>query len=416
MRCLTKKLCGSLFALGLAALWTTAARAQCTTTCTNTPATYIGGNAGDVAVMTVPPNPTIFQSALQQMISPLAEDPGNPYIHTKLLYDGSGSNFTETFPTDVSLVPSHTTGEPHSCSRPISPYFLQRLAPGAGIYQEDAEPGILVRGMGYPYCNVPADGYHLNSFLNDDIPGGSCEKLLVDYCGVPVDPVQDRTVFNEGNAIASLNAAWNIGYGYCMDIIGGTEAEVLAFIGIQGLGCGGTPEYVSCERAGWQLVNEMLFKAYPTQYVTDPGFFEVGPPAPNGEWYMDGWSDFNPGGPPPNPSGPFPPPNADAWWGTMLGAGKANYQTEPDGTICPGACDDGGCNNPPLGCEPWAPTAWTANLPQNILNAAGRLGYEMDTVVLGSGIAQSSTTCTTTCQEDYYAPDPGGGPLMTEGD
>src|ERR1700722_417675 len=188
-------------ALGLVGLWGASASAQMqcpgncgmtcntVTTCTYVPAAY-EGSAGDVAV--IQENlaaPTQSQTWLNSILGPL--DP-QLNVHAKLLYDSTGSNFTETFPDGTTPPTSHTTGEPHYCSRPISPYYLARLSPGSsgntatGTYYEDAQANAqLVRSFGTPYCQVPADSYHINSFLNDDVPGGSCERLLVDYCNVP---------------------------------------------------------------------------------------------------------------------------------------------------------------------------------------------------------------------------------------
>ena len=147
---------------------------------------------------------------------------------------------------------------------------------------------------------------------------------------------------------------------------------------------------------------------------------------------MNGWSDFNVLGPPPNPAGPFPPPNYNTWATypspkTMLGAAKSNGAVMPNppnpgcsaysgSSEAPGTCDNGGCNsfptsisgastNPVSGAAACiVPNNFTANIPQNILYAATRLGKTVQTVVVGSGITAGYTTyvpstCTRPCED-----------------
>jgi hypothetical protein len=409
----TTNVCSGAFVLGLAGLWSTSAHAipSCGSCeyvpeeCTTIPARYTAGTNGDVAVNTLSENPSIFQQTVDDLLKQLNPLGGPIYIHTKALNNSSGYTFAETFPSSTPPL-SYTTGEPHACSRPLSPYYLQRLSPGAGTYVEDAQPGVLVKAFAQVNCAPPAESYRINSFIspNDsNMLGGSCEKELVDYCHVPVDANLDRTPFAQKDAVNALTAAWNAGYDYCMGIIGSSITEILASLGIEGVGCGGSPESVTCDRVGWQIVNELLFKAYPVGYInpSNPLYgYEAGLLSPDGvDHYEDGWSDFDVGGAPPNPNGPFPPANYNTWSGTVLGAAKVNYQSEPtQETMCPGQCNTTGCNGPPIPCSPWVPTSWKGNLPINVLNAAARQGKTVANggivnVSVNSGITPGSTTC-----------------------
>jgi hypothetical protein len=352
------------------------------------------------------------------------------YVHDKLLVTPpagipAGSYLAETFPGPTPPI-SHDTGEPHPCSKVLSPFYLQRLEPGAGDYYEDAEPGILVKNFGTKNCSLKADGYHLHSIFDDAVPGGSCEKELVDYCGVPVEnnpynsSAGDRTVFNGTLGFAALTAAFNGVYNDCIQVIDNWYSAW------DWAGCDFTAEQIMCDRAAWQVTNEVLMKAYPQEYY---GLGANGPGT-----FMEGWSDFNVIGPPPvwGLTG-NPPPNYNNWSGTMMGSAKSNGQLMPNppysgcnvapplyngSSVAPGNCDTGSCNGPPVkefypqgnasGESCWAPPAFTANIPQNILNAATRLKAVQQTVAVGSGITASYDTCTScticvntkTCDED----------------
>jgi hypothetical protein len=235
---------------------------------------------------------------------------------------------------------------------------------------------------------VPSDGYHIASVLQDRIPGGTCEKELVDYCGVPVEynaypTAGDRTFYTATEGYDALYNAFSVLYGVCMDTLASSWPPF-------GIGCGGTGTQVACERAAWEVINEVAFPAYPLVYFSlDGNGYGVQP---------QGWSDFNVLGPPPNPAGPFPPPNYNVWSGTVLGDAKTNGQeymeTPTQAAYVPGACDSGGCNNFPINYSGWTPANFTANLPQNIVNAGERLGKEIVPVAVGSGIAAGYNTCT----------------------
>ena len=374
------------FVLGLAALWSPKADA-CTAaceTCSYVPAAYTSANNGDVAL-------TVNSGdAAGRAMAPIATPLGMTYYHAKILNDTTGQNFTETF-WDGSIPPaSESTGEESPCSKPMSPFWVQRSYPGTGTnggrFHEDAVPGVLVENFGTPSCTVPARAevpYLFNSFLHDDVAntfGGSCEKELTVFCGVPVNDAYtgsggDRVDYGAQTLFNALNAVFGESYGICMGTIGSTAPEVLSFLGIEGLGCGGVSEAVMCDRVAWQIVNEILYKAYPQEFY--------GLDACNGAhcgWMNDAdgdrnsFTDFLVAGPPQPVTGPYPPPNYYYWpdvnpngtliagdWppsaalsGMMLGAAKSNDQMTPGntatgagGAVIPGGCT-GSCNQAPI--------------------------------------------------------------------
>ena len=418
----TTRTCSAAFVLGLAALWSADAVAEqlppqppvcgdfCES-CVYTPARFTAGAAGTVALSQN--SGDTAAAALKPILGAL----GATYYHAQILYDASGDHFTETEWNGVTPPASNSTGEPHVCSRLISPYYLASLSPGAvtDIAEDAPVPATLIAGFGTAGCSVPADGYHLASFTQDAIPGGSCEKLLTDYCGVPVNKgtcalgicgsahaTGDRQTFNGSQAFAAVNAVFNDAYEACMGTISGSYITIL---GVGGIGCGGSSEQTMCERAGWQAVNEGWYPAYPAEYcpVGDSGCsFEHGNLAPNGvDYYLDGWSDFHTVGQAPPVIGVYPPAGYNTWTGTMLGAGKMNYESTgvagSVGSLCPGAQNTTGANNMPLACSAYEPASWVGNLPDNIANAAGRLGRAKVAVTSTSGYAAGYSTC----QETY---------------
>jgi hypothetical protein len=379
------------------------------TTCVYKPARYTSAVAGDVAMNTIASaNPAVqaFLSAMATGFSPQVPG-GLTYTHTKLLTDASGNHFTETFPAEMP--PSaHTTGEDW-CSRPISPFFLARLSPGTasyadtaagssysvstgpGVFYEDAEPGALVASFGTAGCTLAPEPYAINSFLHDDVTGGSCEKALVDHCGVPVNQGLttsggDRTSYNHQTFVNVATNVWNAAYDACQNL----QSDLSWFVRLgESLECGGVSISQLCGRMAWQVVNEIAFKANP---------MEDNPPA-----YQSGWSDVLVSGAGVSQNGPYPPANYNVWTGgPWLGASKTNFQVYPIGNCPPGvscspyyaSCQSGNANGPPVTCPAWGPTAWTANVPDNIVHAAHRLGSTVTSVASGAGITAGSTTCT----------------------
>ena len=184
----------------------------------------------------------------------------------------------------------------------------------------------------------------------------------------------DRATSTAAESTNAINAVFAGVYQACMGVIGSSWP-------FDGWGCGGTSEETACQRVAWQVVNTAYYPAEPLQT----------------EAHWDGRSNYNVLGPPPNPNGPWPPPNYQATSGTMLGASKTIWETQSSSYLCAGACNDGGCNTTPSGtwsCAGGAyqPSAFTANIPQNILNAAKRLGNTPVTVTVGSGITAGYDT------------------------
>jgi hypothetical protein len=381
-----KSVGGGFVVLGLAALWADDAAAQdCGVETVYTPPRFTNGNPGDVALI------GNSGSAASQALAPIAATLGMTYFHTSMVYSSIGQ-MTETYWNGIAPPSSSQTGEPHICSRVMSPWYLARLGPGAWAGWNDVVPANLVKGLRTTACTPVARGgtnpygtkdtYHFNSFLHDDVPGGSCEKMLVDDCGIPVEynttAGGDRTVYNGSQFFSVVEAVWQEAYKNCEEVIGGSWPW-------EGVGCGGTGTTTACQRAAWQVVNEIVYKAQPLQ-----------PDAASD----DGWSDFNSG----NPS---------VWSGTMLGAGKTIWETEPTGGLCPGACNNGGCNNAPISCSAYAPATWVANVPDNIAHAAKRLNPNNSASLPGytvAGVIAPGYNTTTT-----YPPCPSGESCTYEG-
>src|SRR3569833_2619125 len=131
------------------------------------PAAYTNSAAGDVALTT----------AESQLVQGLSQTLGLTYGHAAMLYDNSGYVFTEDTVNNASPPSSDSTGEPHICSRVISPYYLQRLSPGVINHgARDARSGVLVKGGARASCVAPVDSYHINS-TKYRLRGGSCAAL-----------------------------------------------------------------------------------------------------------------------------------------------------------------------------------------------------------------------------------------------
>jgi hypothetical protein len=379
------KVGGAFVILGLAASWSASALAggagsECGQVCVWTPARFTNGNPGDVALI------GNSGSAAGEALAPIAGALGLTYFHAEMIANSAGG-MTETYWNGIAPQSSAQTGEPHVCSRVMSPWYLARLGPGAWSGWDDVAAAMLVKGFRTTACTPVARGganpygtydtYHFNSFLHDDVPGGSCEKMLVDDCGVPVEynttAGGDRTVYNGTQYFSAVNAIWQSAYTSCEAVIGSSWPW-------GGVGCGGTSTTVACERAAWQVVNEIAYKAQPLQ--------------PDASW-DDGWSDFNSG-------------SHTVWTGTMLGAGKTIWESTPTGGLCAGACNDGGCNNAPIACSSYEPSSWVANVPDNIVHAAKRLNPSNSASLPGytvaGVVAAGYNTCTTypTCNAGYY--------------
>src|ERR1700722_11607515 len=113
------RICSGAFALALAGLWCEEADAtplpplpptchSCEVCgkappCTTIPARYTSGAAGEVAVIQEPSTgATTDQQFVAAIVGALgqltAHENGEPSVHAKQLFDGSGNKFTETIP------------------------------------------------------------------------------------------------------------------------------------------------------------------------------------------------------------------------------------------------------------------------------------------------------------------------------
>ena len=225
--------------------------------------------------------------------------------------------------------------------------------------------------MGKAACVVAADSYHFNSFMHDDLVGGSCSKLLVDECGVAVSATFDRPTYTSTDSWNVLNAVWQMAYGQCMGTIDYGFIDQLA--------CGGTSTEDMCGRSAHQVVNEMVYKAYPEeQRVYSIGMSctsTTGCPTGAGA-YSDGFSDFNSG-------------STTVWSGPMLGAGKINYEVNADGSFPQTGY------GPPI-AAPGYQFSFHLNTPDNIERAATRLGAAAHPET-AAVVAAGFNTCKTTC-------------------
>jgi hypothetical protein len=230
------------------------------------PAHYTTGAAGDVAL----------QDATSPIIQQFTSMLGMSFSHAAVLYDASGSAFTESTWDGAYPPSSRSTGEPHVCSRVVSPFNLQRMFPGAlnGSYNHrDALKGVLVKGAAAVACIAPDgpyangnynglyvydlyhDNYHFNSIKNRH-HGGSCAALAEDDCGVAVTGPWQRTFsyFDHYNvSMAIYQQAYNAIAPMC-------SANYPFF------GCGGVPALGNCngtgcscaDRGAAQVVNEFV--------------------------------------------------------------------------------------------------------------------------------------------------------------
>src|ERR1700722_18910974 len=203
--------------LGLATLWGDDASAQeCGVQTIYTPPRFTNGSPGDVALI------GNSGSVAAEALAPIAGPLGMTYFHTSMIYSNIGQ-MTETYWNGVPPPSSNSTDEPHPCSRVLSPWNLARLGEGAWAGWYDVVPATLVKGLRKTACTPlqrgganpygTFDTYHFNSFLHDDVPGGSCEKLLVDDCGIPVEynttPGGDRTVYNGAQFFTAMSTGCN---------------------------------------------------------------------------------------------------------------------------------------------------------------------------------------------------------------
>ena len=218
------------------------------------PAAYTNGAAGDIALT----------PAESQLVQGLTQNLGMTYGHAAMLYNSSGYVFTESTVNNATPPSSNSTGEPHVCSRVISPYYLQRMSPGVlNAKPRDARAGVLVKGGARASCTAPADTYHINS-IKYRLHGGSCAALAEDDCGAQVTGTWQR-VFSYLNHYNAAIYLYTKAYNQCLGVID----DLWPWAGI---GCGGvsatgmyygleqTGNASACDRAAAQVVNEFAHK------------------------------------------------------------------------------------------------------------------------------------------------------------
>ena len=294
------------------------------------PAAYTNSAAGDVALTT----------AESQLVQGLSQTLGLTYGHAAMLYDNSGYVFTEDTVNNASPPSSDSTGEPHICSRVISPYYLQRLSPGVINHgARDARSGVLVKGGARASCVAPVDSYHINS-IKYRLHGGSCAALAEDDCGAAVTGSWQRS-FSSGDHYRAAIFLYQSAYNQCLTVINGAWPW-------GGIGCGGvsaTGEYYgleqngnasACDRAAAQVVNEFATKG--------------GSNCAAGG--CDGWTDYS-------------------VFGQMLGGAKDNWQ---------------------VGSNWWnGYQSFTPRVPDNILASAASHGHSVVATTVAAGYYTSQS-------------------------
>lgn len=216
------------------------------------PPVYTGLNPGDAVLIPTAPNGADPISELFQKLS-------LNYTHVMLAWDSSGVEFAES-QWDGNPPPStHSTGGSHACSRVLDSARLQSLNPGTtGTATYDPSHVLsgarIIQQLGTPYCNSPADHYHFNSFIHDDVLGGSCEKYVADYCGVPVQP-GDKVVRQGSDMNAALVGAYQVAYQAAI----GMTADLPWY---DYAACGGVDSTILAQRASMQVMNEIRWKWY----------------------------------------------------------------------------------------------------------------------------------------------------------
>jgi len=343
------------------------------TTCAYHAGRYTNATAGDVSISTAP-------GALTPVLAQL----GLTVTHTALLSDSSGQRFTDTLwdgthPRSTQDVLGNFGV--HACSMPLYVKDVNNLKPGVRVgvlatntAGDDVATGaFLGKTMGNPSCSPVREPYHLNSFIYPKAPGyyptqyatagaaeafpltsGSCEKLLVDECGVATI-ASDRPVKTYTQAYNGINSLWNYVYNACMGTIDwGWLSSVF---------CGGTDAQTVCRRAAHQIANEVVLK-YQATIQSCGGCDQQKYPGSCSCWTEDNGYSYNSRG-------------------QMLGADSLNDWVTYWGGW-PDATQRSWYND-------YLPLA--ANAPDIIKNAASRQG-KLVAAVVQAGYTQCTTTYT----------------------
>jgi hypothetical protein len=321
---------------------------------------FVGVNAGDAILYPVGGGST---SCGNDGICQLFQAAELSYTHVALVYNSMGEALAESY-WDTNPPPStHSTGGDHYCSRILDSARLQSLNPGAGAYADTARTvnwAIDFPNMGTPYCNAPADGYHFNSFIHDDVQGGSCEKFLVDFCGVPVQQ-GDKAWISPDALNAGLEQVYNYAYNGVLGITSGLPWIDFA-------ACGGVDATIMSQRGAFQVTNEIRWKWYELQMPdgdsTDTLGIDTNAEGINGPW---GWENLGAGSQNTQWTGDVNNPTANTTFGSYCTDVNTSNQTpggylQGEGASCPSWQNYGN----------WL----QANVPDNVANAAGRMGIE----------------------------------------
>jgi hypothetical protein len=329
------------------------------------PPVYVGVNPGDAILF---PRPS--QCPATDGVCSLFAAVGLSYTHVALAYDSSGALLAQSQWDMVPPPSTQSTGGSHSCSRLLDSARLQSLNPGTtgtGGWDGAHTVGsaLIVRNLGTPYCNSPADHYHFNSFIHDDVQGGSCEKYVVDYCGVPVEP-EDKVWISGSQLNDGLTAVYFYAYEGALGI-----TSSLPWYDY--LVCGGVDSTIMAQRAAMQVINEIRWKWWelrmPNGDSTDTLGIDTNAEGVNvtAPWGWGTWEDL--GGASQNTQWTGDPwnPNANTTYGWYCTDVNTSYQT-PNGQLQGAGAE----------CPSWRnyENSLPMNAPDNVANAANRLGSQ----------------------------------------
>jgi hypothetical protein len=335
---------------------------------------YTGTHPGDVVVL-----PVQTTSPLYEIITPL----GMKYSHAAMLTSTTGNTFTDSAWNGVSPRSTKSVlgdfGE-HACTDTLYVRDVTGLSPGVRVavtQDDDVEDGAFIStGLGNGACKPVADYYHIHTWLFPKAPNyypsgtqgtaegaaitsGSCEKLLVDECAVPVT-LNDRspTESGVGYTPAQMNTAvtnfYNLAYAQC------TGTQSVSWMGW--IVCDGLSTQTACTEASYQMVNEALL-SYQTTIAEQGGCNEQAGCNPNSSsqnsgqcssWQEDNGCSYN-------------------TRGQMLGAGSLNNQANYLGE----SPNNSSWSNDGFNFYP--------NMPDAIVNAAARVGKTAKAATITEG-------------------------------
>jgi hypothetical protein len=214
------------------------------------PARYVGTNPGDVVLL---------HTGADSIASALMSSVGLKYVHTTMMTDTLGLMNTDSNWDGVAPPNAQSTGSPNPCSRVLNPTDLQNLPPGTAgqssyIPSNVVAGSTIVPAFGHYKSGqtVAMDTYHFNSFFHSDTKGGSCEKYLVDFWGVPVVEA-DKFVLSGSLLNQGLQNIYHQTYKEAIGQTTGLPWYDYAF-------CGGVDSTILAQRATNQVINEIRWK------------------------------------------------------------------------------------------------------------------------------------------------------------